>query len=168
MRASPAAKQAALICLSRGDKVCPATTVDPDRSIIIAPGLPLDTGRTTTLIRQAYPTAGIRRAVVAFAIIRRAGDSYTAAPVRRRSTRSAGPISTAQEEVRPATAVNPNPCAGVAPGLPLDAGRAAALVNHLYPSPGIHAAQMPLSVIGSTGDVGPVLRSNPALPTGSG
>jgi hypothetical protein len=147
--------------LTPSDKVGPAAAVHPNATSVIAPGLPLDAGRTAPLLRELHPPAGVCRAVIALAIIRRAGDGRAIA--RSARSRPARSIPRSQVEVGSATAVNPNPGAAITPGLPLDAGRTAALVSHLYSAAGIHPAQMSFPVIGRARHLPPVLLSNPAL-----
>ena len=153
---------------AHGEKVRPAATIDPYRSIVEAPGLALNARGATALIGQLNTAAGVGRAEVSLAIIRRAGNRNT--PTAR-PTRPTGPIPRAaapQKKVCPAATIHPDSLTAVAPGLALDARGTAALVRHLYPAAGIDPAQMPLAVIGSTRHVSPILCSDSALGPCSG
>src|SRR6266436_6228246 len=110
MRASPAARRRTSIAtqffrgsgplqgplprnrLSPRHKVRPAAAIHPDPTVVVAPGLPLHTRGTASLVREPYPAAGVRLAVVALAVIGRAGNRSGAAPITR-SARTRSPIT---------------------------------------------------------------------------
>jgi hypothetical protein len=175
MRVSPAARRSTAIhgaaislgSLPRshlsphGEKVSAAAPVHPDSPVIEAPGLTLDTGRATALVSQSYAAAGICRAINPFAVIGGTGDGYPGRSARP-SWAPRSPASP-QVKIRPATAIHPDTLLAVAPGLSLDAGRAAALIDHLYSAAGVDPAQMPLHVVGGTGHLSSVLLSDSAL-----
>src|SRR6201996_2160513 len=178
-RVSPAArrssaKQRGSDLLLRSLPLCPfppnrkagaAASPHPNPPVIVAPGLALDTRRATALVSESHAAAGIHRTVIAFSIIRRAGDGCHV-----RTTGSARPpravpgaAATPQIKIRPAPTIHPDTPPAVPPGLSLDARRAAALIYQPYPAAGVDPARMPLHVVGGTGHLSPVLLSDSAL-----
>jgi hypothetical protein len=74
-----------------------------------------------------------------FPFIKGAGNGYPAGPAR--ATGSTWSPASPQVKIGPSTAIHPDTQPAEAPGLPLDARRAAALINHLYPAAGVNPAQ---------------------------
>ena len=122
-----------------------AATVDPDGTVVIAPGLSLDTGRAADLAGQADAAAGVGVAEVSLAIVGRASEILR--------TASASPVATvACNELGATAAVDPDGAVVIAPGLSLDTGRAADLAGQADAATGVGVAEVSFAVVGRTSD----------------
>jgi len=142
----------------------PAAAIDPDATAVPSPGLSLGAGRAAALVGQSYTPVGVHIARVALAIIggavNGAGVIVAAIPIAAVATAvptsTAAPIPVAATvtagELGTASAVDPDAVATPAPGLSLDAGRAAALIGHANSTAGIHIATVAVAIIGGAVD----------------
>jgi hypothetical protein len=143
------------------------TAINPDLAPVITPGLSLNAWRSATLVDHADAAAGVRVAVVSFAVVGGTGDLSAAARVASSTAwipaTTAAVIATTQPEVGAAAPIDPDAIAVKTPGLVLDAWRSAALVDHANAVLGGHLAKMAFAVIGCTRNLASVLRGNTAL-----
>jgi hypothetical protein len=139
-------------------KVCSAAAIHPDLGPVIAPCLTLDAGRSAALVDHSDAPAGIRAAVVSFAVVRGAGDPLAAAS-------PASVKSPAEPEVSAAAAIDPDAISIESPGLSLDAWRSTALINHTNTVLGRYLTKMTLAIIGGTSNLASTLCGDPALRT---
>ena len=140
--------------------------IHPDLVPVKAPGLVLDAWRTASLVDQPDTAAGICVAEVSLAVVGGTGNlPATARRVPSSAARicPAAVIATTEPEVGAAAPINPDAISVESPGLILDAWRSTALVDHANAVLGRYLAKMTLAIIGGTGDLASVLRSDTAL-----
>src|SRR3954467_12072125 len=103
---APSRFQQSLTLLSTADsKVRAASSINPNALVGIAPRLAFYARRTAALINHSHAAACVRVAIVAFAVVRGAGDSLNrtaTVPVATATT------TASNNKVGAATAVHPN------------------------------------------------------------
>ena len=131
-----------------------AAAVDPDAVVVPAPGLSLVAGGAAALVRESNTAAGIGIAVVSAAVVRGAIDGLSGAIVAPPSAAVAPAVAVAVSggEFGAAAAVDPDTVVVPAPGLSLNAGRAAALTRELDAAAGVGVAIVTSTIIGSAVD----------------
>ena len=147
---APFPLQQSLTLLSTADsKVRAASSINPNALVGVAPCLAFYARRTAALIDHSHAAACVRIAVVAFAVVRGARDGLNwAATVPITASSATAPY----HEVGSASAIYPDRALVIAPGLTLNAGRAAALIHHPHAAPGVCIAIVAFPVVRGTGD----------------
>jgi len=141
-----------------------AATIDPYTTTVVSPRLSLDAGRAASLVRHLHATGCIGIAVVASAIVGRAGKC-TAAIIAPTLASAVAPTSASasEQKIRATTTIDPDTTAIGSPRLSLNAGRAATLVRHLHTPACIYIAMMPTTIIGGACYLPAILICNSAL-----
>ena len=122
-----------------------AATVDPEATLVEAPGAPLDAGGAADLAGQADVATRADVAPVSFAIVGGAGNDAW----RWRWWWS----STSDDELCTAAAVDPEAAPVYAPGAALNAGRTADLADEANVVAAADVAVVSLAIVGGAGDL---------------
>src|SRR5271168_1363121 len=115
-----------------------AAAVDPNAAAIETPGTVENAVVPAALANQEHTFMGVHLAPVAAAIVGCAID-------QRGSL--GGPI-TSDAEIRPATAIHPDPAAAITPGLAENAWRAAALADQAHSAACVHRTNHTTALVG--------------------
>src|SRR5580692_772824 len=108
-----------------------AATVDPNSVPVVTPGTAVDAVGVTSLADESYPATGIDRAHAASHIVGRAIDDLDARSSRLPAT-AASAATSANLEICPASAIDPDAAGVVSPRTAEVARRAADLPNDAH------------------------------------
>jgi len=126
---------------SADGKIRAASAVDPNASVIKAPGLSEHAGSFAALANQADTTVGVDAAATEVEVIGRAIE-------RADSVASAiGGFPCANGKIRAASAVDPNAVSGDAPGSPVDTRRLATLADEFDATGAVDRAEMSREIV---------------------
>ena len=129
-----------LVSVASGGELGAASLIDPETSVVVAPGLALDAWAAADLSGELNAAASVDIAVVTLPVIGGAGDGLALLAWVAGAVTSGG-------ELGAASLIDPEALVVVAPGLALDAWAAADLAGELDAAAGVDIAVVALSVI---------------------